>query len=64
MKLLLDQGLPHSTVEKLKQVNIESIHVGDIGIAVATDVLVIDHSSSHLFIIKNSDPTAELQVCR
>jgi len=35
MKLLLDQGLPRSTVEKLRLIGIESIHVGDIGMAAA-----------------------------
>ena len=41
MKLLLDQGLPRSTVEKLKLLNIESTHVGDIGMAAATDSEII-----------------------
>ena len=41
MRLLLDQGLPRSTVEKLKQLNINSFHVGDIGMAAATDKEII-----------------------
>ena len=28
MKLLLDQGLPRSTVEYLKKIGIEAMHVG------------------------------------
>ena len=37
MKLLLDQGLPRSIVAELQKINIDSIHVGDIGMAASTD---------------------------
>ena len=55
MKLLLDQGLPRSTVEKLKQVNIESIHVGDIGMAAATDLEIIQKASIESLIVITLD---------
>ena len=42
MKLLLDQGLPRSTVLELYKLNIDSIHVGDIGMAASTDADIIN----------------------
>jgi len=42
MKLLLDQGLPRSTVLELQKLNIDSIHVGDIGMAASTDADIIN----------------------
>ena len=39
MKLLLDQGLPRSTVRHLAAVGIAAEHVGDIGMAAAADTL-------------------------
>ncbi len=41
MKLLLDQELPRSTVLELQKLNIDSIHVGDIGMAASTDADII-----------------------
>ena len=55
MKLLLDQGLPRSTVEKLKLLNIESIHVGDIGMAAATDSEIINKAIQDSFIVVTLD---------
>lgn len=37
MKLLLDQGLPRSTVEQLCKAGIEASHVGELGLATAGD---------------------------
>jgi predicted nuclease of predicted toxin-antitoxin system len=39
--LLLDQGLPRSLVSKLATRGIDSIHVGNIGMATATDAEII-----------------------
>lgn len=55
MKFLLDQGLPRSTVEKLKQINIDSTHVGDIGMASATDVEIIKKAYDDSFIVVTLD---------
>jgi predicted nuclease of predicted toxin-antitoxin system len=42
MKLLLDQGLPRSTVLHLRNQQIEAVHVGDRGLATATDSKILD----------------------
>ena len=42
MKLLLDQGLPRSTVELLAEVGIQAEHVSDLGLSTATDEAVLD----------------------
>jgi predicted nuclease of predicted toxin-antitoxin system len=42
MKLLLDQGLPRSTVLHLRNQQIEAVHVGDRGLATATDSKLLD----------------------
>ncbi len=37
MKLLLDQGLPRSAAMLLRESGIDTLHVGEIGLAAATD---------------------------
>jgi predicted nuclease of predicted toxin-antitoxin system len=42
MKLLLDQGLPRSTVLHLRKEGIEALHVGQVGLASASDATILD----------------------
>jgi predicted nuclease of predicted toxin-antitoxin system len=42
MRLLLDQGLPRSAVLHLKNAGIEAVHVGDRGLATASDSKILD----------------------
>ena len=42
MKLLLDQGLPRSTATLLRQSGIDSVHVGEIGLATADDIIILE----------------------
>ncbi len=42
MKLLLDQGLPRSTVQHLARMGIAAEHVGDLNMARAADVDILD----------------------
>ena len=51
MKLLLDQGLPRSTVEYLKKIGIEAMHVGEIGMAEAEDQEILAHASQNGWVI-------------
>jgi|SRR5579863_865855 len=44
IKLLLDQGLPRSTTRHLGHLAIETIHVGDIGLATADDARILAHA--------------------
>jgi predicted nuclease of predicted toxin-antitoxin system len=41
MKLLLDQGLPRSAAELLRDAGIDTIHVGEIGYATASDADIL-----------------------
>jgi predicted nuclease of predicted toxin-antitoxin system len=41
MKLLLDQGLPRSAAILLRNSNIDTIHVGEIGMSAAQDIDII-----------------------
>lgn len=41
MKLLLDQGLPRSTIQHLGALGISAEHVGDRGMATATDAEIV-----------------------
>lgn len=45
MHLLLDQGLPRSAAELLRQAGIDTIHVGEIGMAAAKDSEILEHAS-------------------
>ena len=42
MKLLLDQGLPRGTVHHLAGIGVAAEHVGDLGLARATDAQILD----------------------
>ena len=41
MKLLLDQGLPRSSTERLRQAGIDTVHVGEIGFSAAEDTAIL-----------------------
>lgn len=44
MKLLLDQGLPLSAAALLREIGIDSIHVGEIGMSEAEDADIIQRA--------------------
>lgn len=41
MKLLLDQGLPRSSAEWLRQAGIDAVHVGELGLSAAEDATIL-----------------------
>lgn len=45
--LLLDQGLPRSTVILLQEIGINSVHVGDLGMAAAKDIEILEYAKNH-----------------
>jgi predicted nuclease of predicted toxin-antitoxin system len=55
MKLLLDQGLPRSTVQHLAAIGISAEHVGDLGLATAADEAIIDEALQRGSIIATFD---------
>ena len=55
MRLLLDQGLPRSTVLHLRDKGIEAIHVGDKGLATAADSNILDYGHQEGLVVVTLD---------
>lgn len=55
MKLLLDQGLPRSTASILCSKGIDTIHVGEIGLADAEDEVILERGRAEGRIIVTLD---------
>lgn len=55
MKLLLDQGLPRSTVAFLTTLGIVAEHVGDLGMASASDELILEEGRQRGAVIATLD---------
>ena len=55
IRLLLDQGLPRSTVHHLQEAGIDVEHVADIGLDRATDTAIIEQARSQGRVIVTLD---------
>jgi predicted nuclease of predicted toxin-antitoxin system len=57
MKLLLDQGLPRSTVLHLSKAGIDATHVGEAGLATASDakILKFANQSGNIVVTLDAD---------
>lgn len=55
MKLLLDQGLPRSSASILRNANIDTVHVGEIGMAMAEDWEILEQSRQEQRIVVTLD---------
>ncbi|MEX0643238.1 MAG: DUF5615 family PIN-like protein [Pirellulales bacterium] len=55
MKVLLDQGLPRSTVNHLAAAGIAAEHVGDVGLAAAEDDVILDAARQRGAIVATLD---------
>lgn len=66
MKLLLDQGLPRSTVNYLTAVGIQATHVGEMGYATATDEQILTFAEQEACVIATLDADfhALLALCK
>lgn len=42
MKLLLDQGLPHSAADVLRARGIDAVHVAELGLSTASDAAILE----------------------
>ena len=55
MKLLLDQGLPRSAVQRLAATAIESVHVGSVGLANAIDADILEYARREDLVVVTLD---------
>jgi predicted nuclease of predicted toxin-antitoxin system len=55
MKLLLDQGLPRSTVKHLAAAGIDAEHVGDLGMATASDGAILEAARQRQAVVVTLD---------
>ncbi|MEM8640884.1 MAG: DUF5615 family PIN-like protein [Cyanobacteria bacterium P01_G01_bin.54] len=55
MKLLLDQGLPRSAAALLRNIGIDTIHVGEIGMSEAEDIAIIQRARDEGRVIATLD---------
>ena len=55
MRLLLDQGLPRSAVLHLHNAGIEAVHVGDRGLATASDARILDFGRQEGMVVVTLD---------
>lgn len=60
MRLLLDQGLPRSTVLHLHNAGIEATHVGGRGLATATDSRILDFGREEGSVVVTLDADFQL----
>jgi predicted nuclease of predicted toxin-antitoxin system len=55
MKLILDQGLPRSTVAHLAAAGISAEHVGNMGLAASTDEAILDTARQQQSVVVTLD---------
>ncbi len=55
MKLLLDQGLPRSAAKLLREANIDTLHLGEIGMSATKDLEIIQMAAQEERIVVTLD---------
>jgi len=55
MRVLLDQGLSHSAAKLLRELNIEALHVSELGMSAAKDSDIIDFAQADARIVITLD---------
>lgn len=64
MEFLLDQGLPRSTVQHLQALGLEAEHVGDLGLATATDEAILAEGCARGAIVVTLDADFHANLAR
>jgi predicted nuclease of predicted toxin-antitoxin system len=54
--LLLDQGLPRSTILHLRDAGLKADHVGEVGLAAAADSTILARARDHAQIVVTLEP--------
>ena len=64
--ILLDQGLPRTTVLRLRELGLRAEHVGDCGLATADDRTILDHARrrGQILVTLDADFHAQLALSR
>ncbi len=55
MKLLLDQGLPHTAARRLRDAAFDAVHTSECGLSSATDSAIIDYAREHKQVVVTLD---------
>ena len=55
MKLLLDQGLPRTAAQRLRDAAFDAIHTGECGLSTATDSSILEYARKHGRVIVTLD---------
>jgi predicted nuclease of predicted toxin-antitoxin system len=53
--LVLDQGLPRSAASLLRARGIETVHVGELGMATAPDSVILEHARTKALVVITLD---------
>jgi predicted nuclease of predicted toxin-antitoxin system len=60
LRLLLDQGLPRTTVERLRERGVEAVHTADVNLAAAPDRAILAFAREQIAPSSRSTPTSTL----
>jgi predicted nuclease of predicted toxin-antitoxin system len=60
--LLLDQGLPRSTIIHLRDAGLKADHVGEVGLAAAADTTILARARDHAQIVVTLDADFHAQL--
>ena len=62
MILLLDQGLPRTSVLRLRELGLDAQHIGDVGLATADDRAILEQARQHGEVVVTLDADFHAQL--